>query len=41
MGSLETFDKDVVDGIEVDKILFLFGDDFVDNPSQASQQLYI
>lgn len=41
MGGLEAFDKDVVDGVEVDKILFLFGDNFVDYTLQVSQQSYI
>lgn len=41
MGGLEAFDKDVVDSVEVDKILFFFGNYLVDDTLQASQRSYI
>jgi hypothetical protein len=35
-GDMEAFDKDVVDSVEVGKILFFFRDDFVDDALQGS-----
>jgi hypothetical protein len=32
MGNTKAFDEDIVDGIEVDEILFFLGYDFVDDP---------
>jgi hypothetical protein len=37
MGNTETFDKDVVDSVEVREVLFFLGDNFVDDALQGSQ----
>jgi hypothetical protein len=39
MGDMEAFDEDVVDSVEVGKILLFLGDDFMDDALHGSQRV--